>query len=53
MSRGEACSYIAVPSYRKFSGENVGLFHDCIIGNVNMHRCHFHLIIGLDAQLSV
>lgn len=53
MSRGEACSYIAIPGYRKFSGDSVlihGSLHDCI-DNVNMHRCQSHLIIELDALL--
>ena len=30
-----------------------GSLHYCITGNVNMHRCHSHLIIELDAQLLV
>ena len=58
MSRGEACSYIAIPGYRKFSGDSVLIqdsLHDCvimiIIGSVNMYRCHSHLIIEFDAQL--
>ena len=40
MSRREACSYIAIPGYRKFSGDSVLIhvqasLHDCNISNLN------------------